>query len=215
MTYTDEDQTTALSAIFQSTGLVNKLATTGHTDEFFFETCINSLFILSPDSVGSIYPKSGLQFGFKLLKNVLTFDRDTDHHHILQYALTLIKLGKKMNKNDSMQDYVRQRIKQIARQKKYLAETKNIPVTDSSVIASLATLYQETISTLAPRIQVIGQPQYLQNEMNANRVRALLLTGIRATILWYQTGGRSWNLLLPHKRRKMLNTLDTQITDRA
>jgi high frequency lysogenization protein len=51
---------------------------------------------------------------------------------------------------------------------------------------------------------VKGMPAYLQDEATADRIRALLLAGIRAAILWYQTGGNRWQLIW--KRRSYLKT---------
>jgi high frequency lysogenization protein len=42
---------------------------------------------------------------------------------------------------------------------------------------------------------VTGNPTYLQNTATADKVRALLLAGIRAAILWRQVGGQRWHLL--------------------
>jgi high frequency lysogenization protein len=68
------------------------------------------------------------------------------------------------------------------------------------VIGNLADTYKQTLSTLSFRIKVAGNPQILQNSHNANKVRALLLAGIRAAILWRQVGGRRWHLLFNRKR---------------
>ncbi|MEW8367847.1 MAG: DUF489 family protein, partial [Candidatus Thiodiazotropha taylori] len=56
-------------------------------------------------------------------------------------------------------------------------------------------IYAENISTLKPRIMVSGETIYLQNSDNVNRIRALLLSGIRSAMLWRQTGGRRRQLL--------------------
>ena len=45
-----------------------------------------------------------------------------------------------------------------------------------------------------------GNPTYLQNSHTANKVRALLLAGIRAAILWRQVGGKRWHLLIARNR---------------
>ena len=63
------------------------------------------------------------------------------------------------------------------------------------VIARFADIYQRTLSELKPRIQVYGDAGFLQQPDNINRVRALLLTGIRAAVLWQQKGGRRWQFL--------------------
>jgi high frequency lysogenization protein len=60
----------------------------------------------------------------------------------------------------------------------------------------LARIYQQTVSTLGKRIQVTGDPQTLQQEQVADRVRALLLAGVRMGWLWQQLGGRRWHLVL-------------------
>ena len=43
---------------------------------------------------------------------------------------------------------------------------------------------------------VNGSQVHLNNPENANRIRALLLAGIRAAILWRQSGGSRWKLLV-------------------
>ncbi|MBT17966.1 MAG: hypothetical protein CL889_03205 [Dehalococcoidia bacterium] len=64
----------------------------------------------------------------------------------------------------------------------------------------LANLYQDTISKLSYRIQVQGKLENLKNENVANRIRTLLLGGIRSAVLWYQLGGRRWRLAFYRKR---------------
>jgi high frequency lysogenization protein len=77
----------------------------------------------------------------------------------------------------------------------------HFPVTHSNTIARFADLYLRTLSTLTRRVMVSGSQVHLNNPENANRIRALLLAGIRATILWRQSGGSRLRLLL---RRNVL-----------
>ncbi len=70
----------------------------------------------------------------------------------------------------------------------------------SKVIANTAALYQETLSTFSFRIQVTGEPNHLKNTDNADKIRALLLAGVRAALLWRQVGGRRWHLLFFRSR---------------
>jgi high frequency lysogenization protein len=51
---------------------------------------------------------------------------------------------------------------------------------------------------------VQGEPTYLADKARANQIRALLLAGIRAAVLWRQLGGRRWQLFI--SRRKILET---------
>lgn len=68
--------------------------------------------------------------------------------------------------------------------------------------SQLGRVYQQTISTLGKRIQVTGDPRELQREAVADRIRALLLAGVRLAWLWQQLGGRRWHLIL--RRRALL-----------
>jgi high frequency lysogenization protein len=79
----------------------------------------------------------------------------------------------------------------------------NLPLLDREVLAGLAGIYSDTISKLEPRIIVRGNPLYLQNSDNQDRVRALLLAGIRSAMLWHQTGGNRWQILFG--RSKLLD----------
>ena len=75
-----------------------------------------------------------------------------------------------------------------------------IIITFVNILAGLADIYSTTISTLSPRIMVRGEPLHLQNPENINRIRALLLAGIRSAMLWRQCGGRRLQILLGRKR---------------
>jgi high frequency lysogenization protein len=69
-------------------------------------------------------------------------------------------------------------------------------------IEPLAQLYLQTFSTFKHRIRVTGEQRFLENPSNANKVRALLLAGIRSTVLWRQKGGNRWQWIF--SRRKIL-----------
>ena len=85
------------------------------------------------------------------------------------------------------------------------AEPAGLHETERSFEA-LATLYQDTISTLPFRIQVQGKVEHLQDERIANRIRALLLAGIRFAVLWHQIGGRPWHLFVLRGRINRIAT---------
>ena len=57
-----------------------------------------------------------------------------------------------------------------------------------------------TISTLTPRIIIKGEHGYLSDPHNANKVRTILLAGIRAAVLWRQSGGTRPKLILQRKK---------------
>ena len=69
-------------------------------------------------------------------------------------------------------------------------------ITHINVISRLADIYQRSIGRLQPQVIVRGERSYLANTDNASRIRALLLAGIRAAVLWRQAGGNRWRLIV-------------------
>ncbi|MEE3157932.1 MAG: DUF489 family protein, partial [Pseudomonadota bacterium] len=106
-------------------------------------------------------------------------------------------LQRQLAKRDDMLQVLGQRIAQAEHQ------VEHFGLLHDNVMASLGSTYQDTISTLRLRIQVHGDMRYLQQPEVANRVRTLLLAGIRSATLWRQLGGHRWQLLL--QRRKLLD----------
>ena len=103
-------------------------------------------------------------------------------------------LERKLNRKPSMLQAIRDGIQEASVQAVHFSRTH------PNVIARLADLYSNTISTLGPRIMVRGEPSLLHDPQNANRIRALLLSGIRAAVLWRQLGGNRIWLLFARKR---------------
>jgi high frequency lysogenization protein len=73
-------------------------------------------------------------------------------------------------------------------------------VTDPDIIAALAELYKDTVSSLQPRIMVKGEESVLRNTDSKNMIRALLLAGMRAAVLWRQRGGNRIRLIFQRKQ---------------
>ena len=58
----------------------------------------------------------------------------------------------------------------------------------------VARIYENTLSTLPYRIHINGTQRHLERESIRTQVRALLLTAIRALVLWRQLGGNALQL---------------------
>jgi high frequency lysogenization protein len=65
-----------------------------------------------------------------------------------------------------------------------------------TVISRLGELYAEQVSPLGARVLVQGNPVYLGQPPVVAEVRALLLAGLRAAVLWRQLGGSRLDFLL-------------------
>ena len=117
----------------------------------------------------------------------------------MRYALALLGLERKLAKRDDMLQIMGSRLDQIQQQ------VQHFGLVHDNVIAACGGLYQDTLSTFSQRIQVQGDMRHLQQPSNAAKIRALLLTGIRAARLWRQLGGHRWQLVF--SRRKLLKEL--------
>jgi len=191
-----EQQAIALAALFQAATLVEELARTGELRSEMSAPLIRSLFKQNPDSFDDIYgePKANLRLGIEQL--LLACQRSTKgiNPDVTRYALSLLHLERKLQRSPGMMDALGSGIAQASRQASHFSETHE------NTLASLADLYKQTLSQLSFRIRVTGNPTYLQSNKTADKVRTLLLAGIRAAILWRQVGGRRWQLLISRKR---------------
>jgi high frequency lysogenization protein len=92
------------------------------------------------------------------------------------------------------------------------AQKEHFGLLHENVLANLGEVYHSTISTLQPRIMVNGEQAYLSRPDIVNKIRALLLAGIRSVILWKQCGGARWKFIFYRKKiQKELEDLLKQI----
>jgi len=197
MSKTLTDRTLALAGIFQCATQVAQVARRGISDNASFETCIHSLFITDPQQTDDVYgSRAALRPGLHAIVQQMQGQagRDVD---ITRYALGLLVLERKLSRRRDLLDVISKGIHDAQRQTDHF----NSYIHDS-VIGNLAEIYLKSISTLTPRIMVRGENNYLLEQGNADKVRALLLAGIRSAVLWSQCGGSRWHLLF--RRRTYL-----------
>jgi high frequency lysogenization protein len=189
------DKTLALAGVFQATALVKNIAVTGSVDKHDFEICIRSIFETEPESVEAVYGQvEYLRTGLTTLIEQLgekSTQRDID---IARYVISLLHLQRKLSRNRPILDEVANGIERARRQ------TEHFHITHENVIANLADIYSTTISQIPPKIMVSGESQFLSNTEQANKIRALLLAGMRSAVLWAQLGGSRWQILLRRRR---------------
>ena len=206
MSRVHDEQALGLAGLFQAAALVEQIATRGIVSQNNIETSIYSIMQLNPSSTEEIYGKPdeiayNLHLGLQNLKDLVEKPSSAHNKDITRYALSMMHLEAKLSKNAEMLQTLSQRLSQIVEQARYFSpddpEALQKPATfcHPNVIANIASLYQDTISTFNFRIQVTGDPRHLQNNENAAKIRALLLAGIRSSMLWRQKGGKRWHLL--------------------
>ena len=199
MKHTLKDQCIALAGIYQAVRLVQLTAQGERRDADATQASLQSIFNTDPESVIAVYgdPRAlvvGLQ---TLVSQLANEDRQRDMV-LTGYVVTLMHLERKLSGEPDLLARLAEAIEKI----KGEINASNEVSPDISV--ALANVYTNTISTLQPRIMVKGEESVLRNVDSQNMIRALLLAGMRATVLWKQCGGSRIRLIF--QRRRILET---------
>jgi high frequency lysogenization protein len=190
----ERDRCIALAGVFQAAGLASQVARHGMADSDAMESSLHSLFQVDAASVEDVYGGlTGIADGLKTLREQL-IGQKARNIDITRYVISLLHLEKKLSKQQTMLQRLSEGINSATRQ------LEHYPLLHPNILAAMADLYSETISNLRPRIMIQGEPLHLQNTENVNRIRALLLSGIRSAMLWRQCGGNRFQILLGRKR---------------
>jgi high frequency lysogenization protein len=187
------NQTIALAGIAQATELVNQLATQGTADPVAFKSSIGSLLKIDSDSVTDVFGGlAGIKLGLEQFHEQIS--GAVTHSEQARYAASLVFLEQQLSQQPKMLKTIQIGIEKAQAQAEYF------DVLHENVIANLGDLYYNTISSLQPRIMVNGDELYLSRPDTVNKIRALLLAGVRATLLWRQCGGARWKFLFYRKK---------------
>ena len=193
-----QHQVLALAANLQAGILIHQLANKGECNNDEKNIMIDSLFETQTTDTLAIYKQANnLKTGIIALKNLLTRHKNLVKEPI-QYGFQINTLAKKIIKEPKF-------IKNISTEIDALNQQKFFANNHYSSINKLAELYKKTAGKLSPTILINGEREILENTNIANQIRVLLLSGIRASMLWSAHGGRGWALLL--NKRKMLETI--------
>lgn len=186
-----EKQTITMAAICQASVLVQKIARTGSIEEAELAIMLNSIMVTSPESILEVYSndiahlKSGLNALIEQLGNQ-TKHKDPE---LTRYVVSLLGLERRLAKKKNQLSLLADRIEQSQRQ------LAHYDITSETLIASLASIYSDLLSPIGTPIQVAGEPSMLKQQNNQHKIRALLLAGIRSSVLWRQVGGKRRNIL--------------------
>ena len=188
------DRCTALAGIFQAARLVQQTGRADKRDAMATTASINSIFNTDPESVAAVYGNPGaLRIGLETLKSQLDNSSGKRDMELAGYVITLMHLERKLGRQSDLIDRIAAGIDKVKAQAEYFDREH------ATVIAGLADVYKETVSTLQPRIMVKGDESVLSNPGSQNMIRALLLAGVRATVLWSQCGGSRIKLIFQRK----------------
>lgn len=190
--------TLALAGMIQAVSLVRELAQTGKLNEEAYQASIDSIFQTNPDNIANVYGgKIGVKLGLEKLIHLFS-PRAKSARPLMQYTLSLLHLQKKIFRSPKLTQQLNQRITQIKKQVEYFH------LTHPTVISNLADAYLTSISPFKFRIIIWGSQRSLSVTENMDRIRAILLAGIRSAVLWRQVGGSRLQLLFSRAKIKTM-----------
>lgn len=190
-------QCLALSGVAQAAYMVKQLAHHGMVGQDKLNTLVRSLFITNPGTTEDVYGSvSRLNLGMQVLQELLRKEEGSlNSPDVMRYILSMLHLERKMSTHPSMLTTIGESLDTMPH-----VDLDDPDLANHELVRRLAKLYQNTLSTLPFRIQVTGEVKILKNEDTADRIRAVLLAGIRSAVLWQQSEGRRWHLLIGRKK---------------
>lgn len=190
-----EERVIALAGALQATSLVRSLALRGDADVASMRASMASIFKIDSDNAADVFAGvTNLRLGLEtLVAQVETGTRDLVLTRLL---INVMRVESALARRTDVLETLRSGIEAIARDH----DTQD-PL---DATTELAKLYSWTLSTLRPRIMVEGNPHFLNNAASVDRIRALLLAAVRATVLWRQLGGSQLRLFFRHRQYAMM-----------
>jgi len=190
-----DNLTLAFAGICQAAALVQQVARNGDCDHNAMAVSLGSILETHPKQAENVFgSKAQLRFGYRTLIEQLGNTNAAKNAEVTRYIVSLIALERKLIRRRDLLNMLSDRVSQIHRQ------LGHFELLDEQVLANIAGIYSDIISPLGPRIQVAGTPLYLQQTQVQHKVRALLLAGIRACVLWRQMGGKRRHIIFSRKK---------------
>ena len=199
-----KQQALALAAVFQASNQVYMLAYNGVSDKEKMSFAMSTLLNQDPDSLDQLYgPIENLQDGLDSMKMFLENANNVSepkYKEVISYVMSSIHLASKLSNDNQLLTKIEDGIDNARQQADHFS------ITHDNVYSNVGSLYQDTISNMRLRIQVMGSAVYLQQSAVAARIRCMLFAAIRNAFLWRQFGGKRRHLLL--QRKTFLNVIN-------
>ena len=194
MLHDSQERLVALAGLYQAVTSVVRIARAGTADEEAMQPSVHSLFQVDADSAEAVFgPPGAVTPGVQQLVAQLT-GQPGRNLEITRYVVMLMRLERNLSRRHDLLARISQGIQS--------AEIKltHFELIHPNLFAHFAALYSETLSRLEPRIIVRGDSNHLRDSDNQNRIRTLLLAGVRAARLWRQVGGSRWQIIFRNRQ---------------
>lgn len=193
MAHTLYDRTIAFAGLCQAAALVQQVAKTGQCDPVAFEASIRAIVNTNPVSTLDVFgDEAGLEIGLQTL--ITGVNNTPSGSELTRYVISLMALERKLDARKDSMAQLGDRIDMLVRQ------SEHYDLLEEQMISNVASVYLDVVSPIGPRIQVTGDSNVLQQSQHQNKVRALLLSGIRSAVLWRQVDGKRRHLIFGRKK---------------
>ncbi len=194
------DQTQTFAGICQAAVMVQGIARKNSVDQTAFNLMLKSIININPVETLDVYggELANLSTGLTMMAAQLGDSTDNKDPELTRYIVNLLNLERRLRSKPKVLTELGNRIEQCQRQ------LMHYELDSDNMVSNFASIYTDVISPLGGKIQIAGEPSILKQVANQNRIRALLLAGIRSTVLWRQVGGQRRNILF--NRRKFVTS---------
>jgi len=191
-----EERVIALAGVVQAASLVREAATRGVADLSATRNSLASVFKIDADNAADVFGGiANVRHGFEAL--VAQLDTSRRDLALTRLLINIMRVERATARAAPILHALHEGIQTIG-------AMPGFEVDSAATIAEIAKLYSRTLSTLRPRILVEGTPRHLKDSANVDRIRALLLAAVRATVLWRQLGGSQLRLFFRHRQYAMM-----------
>ena len=198
-------ETIALGALFQSATQIQRVARSGAVDEHAIAPLMRALVITTPQTIEDIYAPKRLLPGLnQLLTSLIPKEAATPKNaELIKIAFSMINLESNLEQQPMVFDQLDKEIDRLRADvlrlhPDYEDAADNI-VLDYDVIRMYSRIYSNLISPNFPKLIIYGEEAYLRRPEFQEMIRALLLAGIRAALLWHQVGGKRYSMMFRYK----------------
>ena len=204
----EKDRTLALAGVFQAAQMVKQLGMQGKTDGPAFQASLSSILKIDANDVLDVFGDvADLRLGLLSVRQFL--DKRIHQHDalIVRYVLNILSLSKRVLKDPRIFQQLQRRLMPVISQATHLGTVTPI------VITHLSTIYKQVFLERNLRIPIQGRSQFFKIIEITDSIRAILLAGIRAGVLWFQVGGNRWHLLF--QRARLQTQVNALLHDQA
>ena len=204
-----QDKVFALAGLVQSGKLVTQLAAEPEHDDDALRASAGSLLSMHPENMDEVYGGAqGVYMGLETMAALLKGKglQSVMAKELIRYLMSMDQLADRLMQSASTQLIIEKGLYDLSNSFSSLLEKTSTDAQEESLsdeydafYAGIGTLYQKSLSQLAPKIIVRGAKGYLQDEQSVARVRTALFSGVRAAYLWHQLGVRRWQLIFARR----------------